>query len=144
MHCVIDTVFMAFNQIKDSFEIYRRCSLVRCFFLLLFYSPKGSWNKSAKYEKLGNYWPYCTQNRAITNAYFPQMYLQSKYICKVNFPGREKKNVKIRRASCLYCTFLALYETLCAIWYHLYNLENVKNFHGGVLFLVKLKPCNFT
>ena len=34
--------------------------------LLLFHSP----NKSAKYEKLGKYWPYCTQNRAITNAYF--------------------------------------------------------------------------
>ena len=37
--------------------------------LLLFHSPKGSWNKSAKYEKLGKYWPYCTRNRAITNAY---------------------------------------------------------------------------
>ena len=24
-----------------------------------------------------------------------------------------------------------------AIWYHLYNLENVKNTHGGVLLLVK-------
>ena len=82
------------------------------------------------------------------------MLIFHRCICKVNtewgntnsayVPGRERKNVKIRRASCLYCTFLALYETLCAIWYHLYNLENVKNFHGGVLFLVKLKPCNFT
>ena len=27
----------------------------------------------------------------------------------------------------------------CAIWYHLYNLENVKNTHGGVLVLVKLQ-----
>ena len=26
----------------------------------------------------------------------------------------------------------------CAIWYHLYNLKNVKNTHGGVLLLVKL------
>ena len=24
--------------------------------------------KSAKYEKLGKYWSYCTRNRAITNA----------------------------------------------------------------------------
>ena len=82
------------------------------------------------------------------------MLIFHRCICKVNtewgntnsayVPRRERKNVKIRRASCLYCTFLALYETLCAIWYHLYNLENVKNFHGGVLFLVKLKPCNFT
>ena len=26
---------------------------------------------------------------------------------------------------------------LCAIWYHLYNLKNVKNTNGGVLLLVK-------
>ena len=25
---------------------------------------------------------------------------------------------------------------LCAIWYHLYNLKNVKNTRGGVLLLV--------
>ena len=31
-----------------------------------------------------------------------------------------------------------LHETLC-IWYHLYNLKNVKNIHGGVLLLVKLQ-----
>ena len=38
------------------------------------------------------------------------------------------------------------YVMLCAIWYHLYNLKNVKNTHGGVLLLVKLqaKACNFT
>ena len=28
---------------------------------------------------------------------------------------------------------------LCAIWYHLYNLKNVKNTQGGVLLLVKLQ-----
>ena len=27
----------------------------------------------------------------------------------------------------------------CAIWYHLYNLKNVKKTHGGVLILVKLQ-----
>ena len=34
----------------------------------------------------------------------------------------------------------------CTIWYHLYNLKNVKNNHGGVLILVKLQTsaCNFT
>ena len=34
----------------------------------------------------------------------------------------------------------------CAIWYHLYNLKNVKNTHGEVLLLVKLQAtaCNFT
>ena len=37
-------------------------------------------------------------------------------------------------------------EPLCAIWYHLYNLINVKNTNGGVLLLVKLQvsSCNFT
>ena len=29
------------------------------------------------------------------------------------------------------------HETLCAIWYHFYNLKNVRNTHGGVLLLVK-------
>ena len=39
-----------------------------------------------------------------------------------------------------------IYETLCTIWYHLYNSKNVKNTHGGVLHLVKLqtKVSNFT
>ena len=32
----------------------------------------------------------------------------------------------------------------CAIWYHLYNLKNVKNTHGGVLILVKLQATNGT
>ena len=27
----------------------------------------------------------------------------------------------------------------CATWYHLYNLKNVKNTHGGMLLLVKLQ-----
>ena len=27
----------------------------------------------------------------------------------------------------------------CAIWYHLHNLKNVKNTHGGLLILVKLQ-----
>ena len=28
---------------------------------------------------------------------------------------------------------LKLYQIFCAIWYHLYNLKNVKNTHGGML-----------
>ena len=33
-----------------------------------------------------------------------------------------------------------------AIWYHLYNLKNVKNIYGGLLFLGKFQAlaCNFT
>ena len=35
---------------------------------------------------------------------------------------------------------------LCAIWYHLCNLKNLKNTHGGVLLIVELqaKEWNFT
>ena len=32
---------------------------------------------------------------------------------------------------------------LCAIWYHLYNLEKAKSTHGGVLLLEKFQVCNF-
>ena len=33
----------------------------------------------------------------------------------------------------------------CAIWYHLYNLKNVKNTHRGVLLLIKMQASsNFT
>ena len=35
------------------------------------------------------------------------------------------------------CSYVA--QMLCAIWYHLYNLKNVKNAYGGVLALVKLQ-----
>ena len=34
---------------------------------------------------------------------------------------------------------LRLYVVRCTILYHLYNLKNVKNTHGGVLLLVKLQ-----
>ena len=38
------------------------------------------------------------------------------------------------------------YVVICAIWYHLFNLKNVKNTHGGMLLLVKLQAeaCNYT
>ena len=31
------------------------------------------------------------------------------------------------------------YVMFCAIWYHLYNLKNIKNTNGGVLLLVRLQ-----
>ena len=31
---------------------------------------------------------------------------------------------------------------LCAIWYHLYNFENGKNTHGGVLLLENFTKSN--
>ena len=44
--------------------------LPRFSYFIVFLPPKGSWNKSTKYEKFGKYWPSCTPNRAITNTYF--------------------------------------------------------------------------
>ena len=51
------------------------------------------------------------------------------------------------RALDVLCTFnlrpvskeLVVHVMRCAIWYHLYNLKNVKNTHGGVLLFVKLQ-----
>ena len=37
-----------------------------------------------------------------------------------------------------------LYVVLCAIWYHLYDLKNMKNIPGGVLLLIKLQASGFT
>ena len=34
------------------------------------------------------------------------------------------------------------YVVHCTIWYHLCNLKNLKNIHGGVLLLVKLQAWN--
>ena len=34
---------------------------------------------------------------------------------------------------------LKVYQMFCAIWYHLHNLKNVKNTHGGMSLLVKLQ-----
>ena len=43
-------------------------------------------------------------------------------------------------------SILNIFQKTCAIWYHLYNIKNVKNTHGGVLLYVKLKAeaCIFT
>ena len=38
---------------------------------------------------------------------------------------------------CLHSLPVYLYETLCAIRYHLYNSNNLKNTYGGVLLLLK-------
>ena len=35
-------------------------------------------------------------------------------------------------------------EVISQVWYHLYNLKDLKSTHGGVLLLVTDKACNFT
>ena len=53
--------------------------------------------------------------------------------------------VSLKAEGTLY-TSNGAYVTHCAIWYHLYNLKNVKNTFGLLLILVKLQAsaCNIT
>ena len=55
--------------------------------------------------------------------------------------SKEKFNVHFYEAVQSFSTTFAestlIFETLCAIWYHLHNSENVKNSYEGVLHLVK-------
>ena len=46
------------------------------------------------------------------------------------------------------CPFLRelgviIFEMLCVIWYRLYNFNNMKNTHGGMLLLLKLQALAF-
>ena len=63
--------------------------LATCWFshiLMLFHWPKGWWNKSLKYEKLGKYWSYCTRNQVITNVIAnTKKYLQSDWLRGVQY-----------------------------------------------------------
>ena len=49
--------------------------------------------------------------------------------------GKRKNGVKRLRGMRL---VVKLYVMFYAIWYHLYNLKNVKNSHGGVLLSLQL------
>ena len=48
-------------------------------------------------------------------------------------------NLKISIAATHHHQQLKILVMSYAIWYHLYNLKNVKNTHGGVLLLLKLQ-----
>ena len=49
------------------------------------------------------------------------------------FPLKTSENHKV------FWQLQEVYVVRCAVWYHLYNLKNVKNTYGGVLILVKYK-----
>ena len=55
--------------------------------------------------------------------------LAVEYLLKVN-----KKDTRTNFITCSLENVI-----FCAIWYHLYNLKNVKNIHARVLLLVKLQ-----
>ena len=47
-------------------------------------------------------------------------------------------NISLERTFCIKLS-VKKFVMRCAIWYHLYNLKNVKNTHRGVFYLVKLQ-----
>ena len=65
------------------------------------------------------------------------MYPLLKIRYKRNFDRRKTSLIMIVKKSIIFNVF-DLYM-FCPIWYHLYNLKNVKSTHGRVLFLVKLQ-----
>ena len=88
---------------------------------------------------------------------FPQVYTRKKTLGKVNaiFQGLFQSNfdivlvTKVGSSGLLnrvlsipgiimeFFVCQGVYVVCCAIWYHLYNLKNMKNTHGAVLILVK-------
>ena len=50
-----------------------------------------------------------------------------------------KFSAKILSLNHLNYSYHSLYVMFCAIWYHLHNLKNVKNTHGGVILAMKLQ-----
>ena len=67
-----------------------------------------------------------------------RMWLLLKYIIIFPLTSSFFQPFKIKFLANVYgCS----YVVRCAIWYHLYNLKNVKNTHGGVLLQVKLQAA---
>ena len=62
--------------------------------------------------------------------------------CSILFWLKDATVMQTEKLRASVCLFVVRY----ANWYHLYNLKNVNNPHGGVLILVKLQAsaCNFT
>ena len=76
---------------------------------------------------------------------------KQKETCWINIRPDELCNTELYIAELLrnqtrHCWITKGYVILCAIWYHLHNLKNVKNIHERVLLLVKLQAlaCYFT
>ena len=48
---------------------------------------------------------------------------------------RKTFNHEMLRTASQFSCYNIIYETLCVIWYHLYNLKNVKNTHRSVILI---------
>ena len=63
-------IILCFVASLDKWWISRKDISHITYKLVIERSPRGSWNESAKYEKLGKYGSNCTRNR-VTNKYIP-------------------------------------------------------------------------
>ena len=83
--------------------------------------------------------PFCRQSntldRSIRTAALTLFLSQASF----NLRNRLTNYAVVATKSCTLLVMCQIYEMLCAIWYHLYNLKNEKNTHGGVLLLLKLQ-----
>ena len=76
--------------------------------------------------------------------------VKSKMSPRSGYGALRQLNPSIKRGHKVFFlkTLITLYqiETFGAVWYHLYNLQNVNNTRGEMMLLVKLKGevCNFT
>ena len=75
---------------------------------------------------MNNLYPPVIGNHHATIEYFCHQlsigsYIKREHVIKISFPQKWQ------------------YVMFCAIWYHLYNLNNVKNTHDVVLHLAKLQ-----
>ena len=97
--------------------------------ILFVYTHKNRvYNVCERYSK----WPFLLTREKYLLVW---NYFMSKKLLENNYQSLNKKPCVIK--------FYVMHWT---IWFHLHNLKNVKNTHGGVLILVKLQAlaCNFT
>ena len=61
------------------------------------------------------------------------------YCSDTHTSSLESSGIVMAASHCKCVKMLMLIMMFCSIWYHFYNIKNVKNTQGGVLLLVKAK-----
>ena len=76
---------------------------------------------------------------------FQKILVSLRYFFRFNFIALKKMLIAERYELSRIHIRILINVMHCAIWYHMYNLKNVKNTNRGVLILVKLhaSACNF-
>ena len=73
----------------------------------------------------------------ISDVHVVKTFYNNSLTCNVSFIKRTHIQTKTHKILVL-IKFASLYVMFCTIWYHLNNVKNVKNTHGGVLLLPKI------